>query len=182
MVKYVWVILLVTSLTLYFCFPQYFSAKYFKENLNYNATIILWCYVLFTCVRSIFFIPSTAVLILGIALYPDSFAFLLYINMLGILIGAILLYLAGNYFTPEQFFSEKKIKSLPKIKDKINTHGFGIVLGWSFFPLVPTDLICFVSGATRMNFFKFITAMFLGELVLVTIYLWTGKGIIDLIF
>ena len=101
---------------------------------------------------------------------------------MGIIFGATLLFLAGNYFTPEQFFSEKKIKSLPKIKEKINQHGFWIVLGWSFFPFVPTDLICYVVGATKMNYWKFIIALFLGELLLVAIYIWTGKGIIDLIF
>jgi uncharacterized membrane protein YdjX (TVP38/TMEM64 family) len=180
--KYVWVILLVTSLAVYFSFPELFTAKFLSESLNNNATLVLWCYILFTCIRPIFFIPSTAALILGIALYPDSFTFLLFINMTGIIIGAILLYFAGSYFTPEQFFNEKRAKSLPKIKEKINKHGFGIVLCWSFFPLVPTDLICFVSGATKMKFTKFIVAMFIGELLLVSIYLWTGKGIMELFY
>lgn len=180
--KYVWIILLVTSLSTYFIYPELFTASFIKESLNNNASAILWTYLLFTCLRTIFFIPSTAALIIGIALYPDSLSFLLIVNMIGIILGGILLYFAGNYFTPEKFFSAKKMKSLPKVKEKINKYGFGIVLGWSFFPLVPTDLICFVSGATKMSFHKFIVALFIGEILLVSLYLWTGKEIMHLFY
>jgi len=180
--KYVWLIVLVTTFLFYLFFPEFFTAEFLKDSVKNNEFKILISYVFFILIRPILLIPSTAVLIIGIALYPDSLLFLLFINMLGILIGATLLYYAGIFLTPEKFFSEKKMKSLPKIKDKINDYGFPIVLGWSFFPIVPTDLICFVAGATRMHFIKFITALCLGELILVSLYLWTGKGLLDYFF
>ncbi len=101
---------------------------------------------------------------------------------MGILLGASMIYYAGKLFTAEDFFSEKHQKKLPLIKDKINAHGFWIVLAWSFFPLVPTDLVCYISGATRMKYLKFILAVFLGELVLVSTYLYAGKSLFELIF
>lgn len=99
--------------------------------------------------------------------------------MIGILIGSSFIYGAGRFFTDDNFFSAKHQEKLPIIKDKINQHGFWIVLGWSFFPLVPTDLVCYVAGSTHMKFIKFITALFIGEFILVSIYLYTGKGIFE---
>lgn len=139
-------------------------------------------YVVFALLRALVFIPSTVVLVLGIALFPDQFWFLLIVNMLGILAGASLIYAAGKFFTSDDFFSAKHQKKLPVIKEKINRYGFWIVLGWSFFPFVPTDLICYVSGATHMRYIKFLGAVFVGELFLVSLYLTTGQGLFELIF
>lgn len=180
--RILWIGLLATTLVLYLCFPSWFTVEAFNETINANETQVLLAYCLLVLIRSVLFIPSTAVLILGIALYPDQLWFLLGINMIGIIVGALLIYGAGKVFTPDHFFQKKAAKRIPAIKEKINQHGFWIVLGWSFFPFVPTDLICFVAGATRMKLFKFLTALFLGELVLVSIYLFTGKSIMDWIF
>ncbi len=180
--KIVWIIAFFAVITAYLIYPNYFKVDYITNKLNENHNLITFVYVLFTIFRSLFFIPATFALILGLALFPDELTFLFIINMFGIIAGASLLYLGGKFFTPEHFFSEKKMKSLPKIKSKINEYGFGIVLIWSFFPFVPTDLICYVAGATRMQFIKFITAVFLGEIILVSIYLYTGESIMNLLF
>ena len=180
--KIIWIIAIFTIILSYFIYPNYFKVDFITNKLNENQYLITFLYVLFTLFRSLLFIPATFALVLGLALFPDQLTFLFLINIFGILIGASLLYFGGKFFTPEHFFSEKKMKSLPKIKTKINEYGFGIVLLWSFFPLVPTDLICYVAGATRMQFIKFISAVFLGEIVLESIYHYTGESIINLIF
>lgn len=173
---------MVTILIVYFIFSQSITAENFSNFFHNNRTVILISYIAFALVRALFFIPSTVILILGIALFHDQFLLLLIINIIGILVGSSLMYLAGKFFTSEEFFSAKHQEKLPKIKTKINENGFLIVLLWSFFPLVPTDLICYVSGATHMKYLKFILALFIGELALVTIYLKTGKGLIELLF
>lgn len=101
--------------------------------------------------------------------------------MIGIIVGASIIYYAGKLFTAEDFFSSKHQKKLPVIKDKINDYGFWIVLLWSFFPLVPTDAVCYVSGATRMRYLKFISAVFVGEIILVSTYLYTGESLFKLL-
>jgi uncharacterized membrane protein YdjX (TVP38/TMEM64 family) len=54
------------------------------------------------------------------------------------------------------------------------------VAGWSFFPLVPTDVICYVAGMMKMPFYKMMLGLFIGEMVLVTAYVCLGKGIMSL--
>lgn len=180
--KYVWLTLLVTILLLYLINPSAFSVEGFKSFFRDNETYITLGYVVFVLIRSVFFVPATAVLILGIALFPDSFWFLLILNMIGIVIGSTLIYYAGKLFTAEDFFSAKHQEKLPIIKQKINDYGFWIVLLWSFFPLVPTDLVCYLSGATHMKYLKFIVAVFIGELILVSAYLWTGESLFRWLF
>lgn len=154
-----------------------FTSEGFRSFFHENQTSILVGYLFLVLFRSLFFIPATVVLVLGMALYQNEFWFLLVVNMLGILFGSSLIYLAGKLFTAEDFFSAKHQKKLSKIKEKINEYGFWIVLGWSFFPLVPTDLVCYISGATHMKYFKFIVAVFLGEVILVSTYLYTGESL-----
>ena len=61
---------------------------------------------------------------------------------------------------------------------KKNMHGnrsFWIIAGWSFFPLVPTDLICYVAGMVRLPFRKVVGPLMVGEIPLVTIYVYLGS-------
>jgi uncharacterized membrane protein YdjX (TVP38/TMEM64 family) len=59
-------------------------------------------------------------------------------------------------------------------------HPFGLafVALWAFFPLVPTDAVCYVAGTIRMHFLKFIIAVFVGELVLCSIYVFAAGRIL----
>jgi uncharacterized membrane protein YdjX (TVP38/TMEM64 family) len=109
--KIVWIIAFFAVITAYLIYPNYFKVDYITNKLNENHNLITFVYVLFTIFRSLFFIPATFALILGLALFPDELTFLFIINMFGIIAGASLLYLGGKFFTPEHFFSEKKMKS-----------------------------------------------------------------------
>lgn len=172
---------MVTVLLIYLINPEILSVENFKVFFHENKTQIFWGYIIIVLIRSIFFIPATVVLILGMALFQNHFWLLLILNMIGIIVGASIIYYAGKLFTAEDFFSSKHQKKLPVIKDKINDYGFWIVLLWSFFPLVPTDAVCYVSGATRMRYFKFISAVFVGEIILVSTYLYTGESLFKLL-
>jgi uncharacterized membrane protein YdjX (TVP38/TMEM64 family) len=57
--------------------------------------------------------------------------------------------------------------------------GFFFVALWAFFPLVPTDLVCYVAGTTKMNYLKFILAVCAGELILCSFYIFFGGAVLD---
>lgn len=177
--KWTWICLLTATIVMYFVQPHWFHSGKTADWIRTHEENMRLVYILFVLLRFVLFIPSTVAIIIGIALFPDEPYFLLTINMIGILLGSYALYLAGRTFTPDDFFSTRKRKSLPWVKEKLNAHGFYIVLVWSFFPLVPTDLMCFVAGTTKMDRFKFLSAMFIGELILVYVYIFTGKALFD---
>ena len=56
----------------------------------------------------------------------------------------------------------------------MNQKGFWLVVGWSAFPFVPTDVICYVAGTLRMQLGKFAAGVALGEVPIVGFYVWAG--------
>lgn len=181
-IRWTWLSLAAISVILFLVYRDNFTAENLKSAFNDNAGLILTLYIILSCVRAMLFLPSTPFILVGTALYPDSPILVLCISMAGILIGASLVYKSASFLAPESLFTGKTLTRMEGVHRKMEKHGFFIVLLWSFFPAVPTDLICFVAGTIRMSFLKFISALFLGELVLVCLYIWTGKAILELLF
>jgi uncharacterized membrane protein YdjX (TVP38/TMEM64 family) len=50
----------------------------------------------------------------------------------------------------------RKHASYKKIHTFLEKYGFPLVAVWSFAPVVPTDIICYVAGIMRMNVYKFL--------------------------
>lgn len=110
-------------------------------------------------------------------LFPSQPFLVFTISILGIVITATYLYFASRFLEFDKLFGEKQSKKADKIIEKLNQHGFWIVLGWAFFPLVPTDLICYIAGSIRMNFTKYILAIFIGEAILIGLYVFLGVSL-----
>ncbi len=53
------------------------------------------------------------------------------------------------------------------------------VLVWSFFPLVPTDLICYVAGIVKMPFKYLLIGVVVGESILVYCYVFLGAEFLN---
>jgi uncharacterized membrane protein YdjX (TVP38/TMEM64 family) len=180
--KIIWVLIIGFGLVAFISFPEYFKGEKISSHLHENYFLITAFYIFLVCIRGLFFIPSTVFIIMGLAIYPEEPIFIILINLLGVLIGGLLLYGAANYFTEESFFSEKKQRVLNKARSKMQQYGFPIVMLWSFFPAVPTDIICYVAGAVKMKLIPFILALLIGESILITIYVYSGKSLIELVF
>ena len=180
--RWTWITLILITVTFFLIFPDSFTAESLKTLLHENSSLILIVFIALSCIRALFFLPSTLFVLMGTVLYPVDPVFVLIVSMIGILIGATLVYKAAAIFTPEQLFKGKNLTRMEGVRRKMDKYGFSIVLLWSFFPAVPTDLICYVAGTIKMAFWKFIFAVFLGEIILVSIYIWTGKSIIELLF
>jgi uncharacterized membrane protein YdjX (TVP38/TMEM64 family) len=180
--RWTWIVLILIAVTLFLIYPNSFTAESLKTILNDNSSLILLAFIVLSCIRALFFLPSTLFVLMGTVLYPDEPVFVLIVSMIGILIGASLVYKAASILTPEQLFRGKNLTRMQGVRSKMEKYGFSIVLLWSFFPAVPTDLICYVAGTIKMSFWKFILAVFLGEIILVSIYIWSGKSIIELLF
>ena len=59
----------------------------------------------------------------------------------------------------------------------LERHGLPIVIGWSFFPLLPTDAVVYVAGVVRMPLPKVLLGVAMKSLPVGTAYaVWTGIG------
>lgn len=172
--RWIWVLLIFSFLGLYCYYGSLINIENFKSFIGENKTTVLTLYVLISSLRALFLLPSTPFVILGIALYPDSLFFVFLISLVGIQLGATLMYIASSYLTPVSIFGNQS-KKIKVIESKMKKYGNFIIMGWALFPIVPTDLICFVSGSIRYNFKSFFLSILIGESILVGLYLFAGK-------
>lgn len=179
--RWLWGSLVVIALSLYLIYPESYTASSLKLFLGDNATTILVFYILASSIRALLLLPSTIFVLLGIALYPENPFFVLFTSLIGIQIGATLMYYSASFLTPVALLG-KGANKIATVEDKMKKYGFWIILFWSFFPAVPTDLICFVAGSTKYNYWKFFLAVLIGETILVSVYVFTGSELMSLFF
>ncbi len=77
--------------------------------------------------------------------------------MLGIVFSGVLIYRFSDLMGFDAIFA--KHNHSKKIQDAIEKYGFYAIILWSFAPVVPTDLICYVAGTVRYHFWRFVLAL-----------------------
>ena len=93
----------------------------------------------------------------------------------------VMIYWFSDLLGFDEYFESKKPHHVEKIRTKLeHPLGLGFVSLWAFFPLVPTDAVCYVAGSIRMHFAKFIAAVFIGELILCSVYVFAGGRIFSM--
>jgi len=175
----IWLCLIVGCLLYYFTHKDEFSASQIAIFLKRYNSFLMGAYLIISIVRGFTLIPSTPFVIAGGIIFPGQEWLVLIISLLGIIGSATLIY----YFSELLKLGEaiEKIYPHEKLKQKLESNkGLLFVFLWSFIPVVPTDAVCYAAGASKMNFLRFISAVFLGELIICSIYVFTGSGIINL--
>lgn len=179
----IWVFVVVFILVLFLISPSSFTPEALADFLYRYESQLFIMYVTICILRGLFLIPSTPFVLTGVLIFPDQLWAVLLISMIGVLIGSTAVY----YFSDLLGFSEKLEKRYPqKIENwhrRLNSpRAMLIVIAWSFFPLVPTDIICYVAGIVKMPFRYLILGVAIGELVLIYIYVFFGVGIFEYFF
>ncbi|MCY2970216.1 MAG: VTT domain-containing protein [Planctomycetota bacterium] len=124
--------------------------------------------------RGFTLIPSTPFVIAGVLLFPENKIIVLLISLGGILFSATLLYYLSEFLGFDSYFEKIAPERVIQITTKIDSPwGFLFVVLWAFFPLAPTDLVCYIAGTARMNFLRFILAVALGELIICLFYTYS---------
>ncbi len=173
-----WLALVAVLGAMLLFFPDWLSRESIAVFLDSLGGLALLVYVLLSLSRAVLMIPCTPFVLAGGIAFPEMLALVWLISLAGVVAGAYLVYSFPSFGSYDEFLENRypdKIASLSK-----QLHGpwsFWIIAGWSFFPLVPTDLICYVSGVVKLHFRKLITALLVGEIPLVSAYVFLGAGI-----
>ena len=182
-VYFFWLAAIVVALGIFLFNPSAFTPENLAEFLStYEAQAII-VYAAISIFRGLFLVPSTPFVLAGAILFPDSLWAVYIISMIGVMAGSSAVY----YFSDLLGFSQKLEKKYPKQLERwhrrLNSPGSVlIVIAWSFFPFVPTDLICYVAGIVKMPFRYVLAGVFIGEAVLVYCYVFLGSGIFQYFF
>ena len=85
----------------------------------------------------------------------------------------------GGY---DDFLERRYPEKIARVKTLLaKPYAFWAVVGWSFCPFVPTDVICYAAGLLRMSYRRMIGALLLGEVPLVLGYLFLTQLALDLL-
>lgn len=175
----IWLGAIVAGVSSYLLYPHLFTAENIAEFLKRFEGEIWLIYLVMSALRGFSLLPSTPLVIAGTLLFPEQPLAVLAVSITGILLSSSMIYFFSEFLGFNEYFENHKPELTHKLKAKLE-HPLGslFVALWAFFPFVPTDLVCYLAGTTKMNFWKFIAAIFAGELVLCTCYVFFGGSLL----
>lgn len=172
---WLWLLVILGVLGLWIAEPTAFSQENVARIMRMWGP---WAFVGFTLaslVRGALLIPSTPVVLAGGALFPDSLLAVLVVSMVGIAFAGTLLYRFPGFAGYDSHLAAKYPEQLAKLQVHLRKpRATWFVAAWSFFPAVPTDLICYAAGLVGMPYRRMMAGLMLGELPLVTAYVLLG--------
>lgn len=133
-------------------------------------------YILFGAVRGFTLVPSTTLVLAALPFMAPGP--LLIATLAGIMISSTSIYYFSAALKLDQKIAKKHPEKIARLTDLINRHELPIIIGWSFFPFAPTDLICYVCGVLRVRFWKFLLGVTLGEGAICAIYIYGGDQLL----
>ena len=175
----VWLAVIVTVIGSYLLNPQWFTAANIAAFLLRFEGAAWLVYLIMSALRGFSLLPSTPLVIAGTILFPTQPYAVLAVSMAGILLSSTLIYYFSEFLGFDEYFEDHRPELSHKLKAKLeHPLGFLFVAAWAFFPLVPTDLVCYLAGTTRMAFWEFIAAIFAGEIILCICYIFLGGSLL----
>jgi len=175
LLKWLWISIIAICVIIYIADPSVFTNETIAAFISKFSSYAWTTYFLIHLLRGFVLLPSTPLIFAGVILFPHQLIWVLVVSLIGILSSSLLIYYCSDKLGFSSFFKSES-KKIKLIKEKLSgKYGFYYILFWSFFPIVPTDVICYVSGALRIKLHVFIGALLLGELVLCSMYIF-GAG------
>lgn len=168
----IWFVLAGSALYLYF-FRRDAIQRDLASAFSASMVTASAIYLALGAIRAFTLIPSTYLVIAALPFFPR--APLLVLTLAGILVSSAIIYWFAESLHLEELFERGKHKAqVDKLRVLLQRHELPVIVGWSFFPLAPTDLICYVCGGLRVNFPKFLLGVTLGEGTICAIYIFFG--------
>jgi len=129
-------------------------------------------YILFGSLRGFTLIPSTTLVVAALPFFQPVPLFAL--TLLGILVSSASIYFFAEALHLEELVERKHPHAFERLKAALQSYQMPIIIGWSFFPLAPTDLVCYACGVLRVDVRKCLLGVAIGEGAICAIYIFLG--------
>jgi uncharacterized membrane protein YdjX (TVP38/TMEM64 family) len=170
-----WLLFLVGSFSAYLYYPGAIE-QYLTFSAGTSLYLAYTIFLLLGCIRGFTLIPVTYFIAAGLLLFEPLPLFIL--TMVGIMVSSASVYFFSELLQLDEMFERKYQKYVHFVKRVLQKHEMPIIIGWSAFPFLPTDIICYVAGSLEIRFWKFILSIFIGEAVMVAVYVWGGQHLL----
>ncbi len=170
-----WLVLFCAVFYLYF-FKQSLFETYLRDAFNRSFLLGTIVFLLLGAFRGLVFLPATMLIILGLLFYSQNTLFLLI--MIGVFVSSTLTYWFARSLDIGHEIEEHNGTQVQFIRRWLARHEMPVVILWSAAPPLPTDVICYVCGALKMDYLKFIIGVGIGEAVCCATYIYFGEYIV----
>ena len=143
---------------------------------RWGPAVLYAAYIALGAVRGFTLVPSTTLVLAAVPFMAP--APLLACTLIGIVLSSASIYYFSAALRIDERVARKHPEKIARLTDLVNRYEMPIIIGWSFFPLVPTDLICYVCGVLRVRFWKFLIGVTIGEGAICAIYIYGGDQIL----
>ena len=152
-----------------------------RQYVQDNFAIVVLLYLIVISLRGLVFLPSTPVLLIGVVIFPPWQNY--WLNLIGIALSSFIVITAIQRFGFANSLERLRASSPAYHRMELQLARFGppIIVGWSFFPFVPTDLIVYLATLIRMRTATILLSVLAGEAVLMAIYVFGGSALLDLL-
>lgn len=171
----VWLLIVGGALYVYF-FERTFAEAELRGALSTSTVVASILYMLLGSLRAFTMVPATFLLFVAMPFFDPEL--LLLTTLVGIATSSSIAYFFAEALHMDAVFERKYPVQIQKLKASLKRYQLRIIIGWSFFLLLPTDLICYVCGSLRINFKKFLFGVMVGEGTIYAIYIYLGDWIL----
>jgi len=149
----------------------------FRDLASSSAFVGYGLYVLAGSVRGFTLIPCTNLVLLAIPLFPPVPLFVF--TLIGIAISSASIYAFADSLHIAEYCESKHPEKVQRVRQALAQRPAVIVMAWSFFPIVPTDLICYVAGVMKIPFARFMLGVLIGEGAICALYIFAGRTLLN---
>jgi len=146
-------------------------------NLSSSSEVLASvAFLVMGCLRGFTLIPVTYLMPFGLLVLDPLVMFVL--TMGGIVVSSASLYYFSERLQLAEYFEARHPRHVERIRRLLERSELPIVIAWSFFPFVPTDLICYVCGSLGIDVRKLILGVLVGEGIICAIYIVLGRQLL----
>jgi len=173
-----WLAVVAAAMYLYFGRRDLLQQE-LQDAFSASALAASAAYLVLGCVRGFTLIPSTTLVLAAVAFFPPVPLFVL--TLVGILVSSASIYRLSASLRFYELFERRHKARVERLHALLERHELPIIIGWSFFPLAPTDLICYVCGVLEVNFAKCLIGVCIGEGAICGLYIFGGDYLLRLL-
>ena len=176
---YLWLLLAFIIMGSYLVNPELFQPANIRQIFSGNLFLAAVIYLVLGTLRGLTLVPLTPLVLAGVLVFPPVILFI--INAVAIVTSSTIVYYWGCYLGFDQYFAQKYPEQLDRLSRSLRKKELLVSTLWSFFPLVPTDLICYASAVLRVRLWKCLVGVSIGENVICAAYIFGGNMLLTAI-
>jgi uncharacterized membrane protein YdjX (TVP38/TMEM64 family) len=171
----VWLLLVAGGIYAY-VFQRAAVEAHLHSAFSTSALVAYAIYLLLGSFRGFTLIPTTFLVLSAVAFFPPWP--LLAVTLVGVVVSSASIYYFSHAMALDRILERHHAARMTKLKTLLQRHELPIIIGWSFFPLVPTDLIVYVCGVLKVDLGKCLLGVLIGEGVICALYIFGADAML----